>query len=218
MQSDKIKTAGKGGAAQDVIEISENEKGLNLVDKAMIFAVKVHSGSTRKGADTPYIVHPMEAGVIASSLSHSFSHEERYNIIAAAVLHDVLEDTPTTEEFIREKFGPEVLRLILSDTEDKRKDRPSEETWQIRKQETLDYLRDCARTDEKIIVFADKLSNLRSIYADYKRIGDELWKKFNVKDKSKHAWYYGSFPEYMSEFEDEPAYMEYGQLLKVIFG
>lgn len=205
-----------GKTLHNPAEVTEDK--LSLVDRAIIFAVKAHNGSYRKSSKTPYIVHPMEAGVIAASLSVGLSPEERETIIAAALLHDVLEDTVTTPEDVRRLFGDEVLRLIKSDSENKRPDLPSAETWEIRKQETLDFVRNEARFDEKIVIFADKLSNIRSVCQDYRRIGDELWNRFNIKDKKKHGWYYCSFIDLMKEFEGQTAYDEYKEKCAEIFG
>jgi len=191
---------------------------LSLVDRAVIYAVKAHTGSFRKSSGTPYIVHPMEAASIAASVSQDLSPEERQNVIAAAVLHDVLEDTGATEETVREMFGEDVLRLIKSDSEKKRPELPSSETWKIRKEETIEFVKNKASLDEKMVIFADKLSNMRSVHQDFKRIGDELWNKFNIKDKSMHGWYYKSFIANMKEFEGEPAYEEYKQKCAEVFG
>ena len=62
------------------------KKTLTLLDKAIIFATKAHSGAKRKGTNVPYIVHPIEAAAIVSAMT------DDQEIIAAAVLHDVLED------------------------------------------------------------------------------------------------------------------------------
>ncbi len=194
------------------------EEQLSLLDRAVIFAVKAHTGSFRKSSGTPYIVHPMEAASIAAAVSCGLSPEERQNVIAAAALHDVLEDTGATEETVEALFGKEVLRLIKSDSEKKRPELPSSETWQIRKEETIDFVKNRATLDEKMVIFADKLSNMRSIHQDYRRIGDELWNRFNVKDKAKHGWYYKSFIENMKEFEGEPAFEEYKEKCAEVFG
>lgn len=123
-----------------------------MVEKTMIFASKAHDGMFRKGTDIPYIVHPMEAGAIAASVT------DDKNVIAAAILHDVLEDTDVCEEKIENEFGKEILRLVKSDSEKKREEFPPEQTWKIRKQETIDYLRNTADDKEKIIALSDKLS------------------------------------------------------------
>ncbi|MBR2041231.1 MAG: HD domain-containing protein [Oscillospiraceae bacterium] len=183
-----------------------------MVEKAMIFASNAHCGDFRKGTKIPYIVHPMEAGAIAASIT------DDENVIAAAILHDTLEDTSVTAEDIRKEFGDEVLRLIESDSENKREDLPPEETWKIRKQETIDFLCNKADVNEKIIAISDKLSNIRAIYRDYQKLGDKLWERFNQKDKNEHAWYYKSFIETLSELKDTAAYEEYYELTIKIFG
>ncbi len=183
-----------------------------MVEKAIIFAAKAHKGTFRKSTNIPYIVHPMEAGAIAASVT------DDEKVIAAAILHDTLEDTDTTPEDIRREFGDEVLRLIESDSEDKREELPPEETWKMRKEETIDYLRNRADKKEKIIALSDKLSNIRAIYRDYQTVGDALWDRFNQKDKNEHAWYYKSFIETLSELKGTAAYEEYCELAVKIFG
>ncbi len=182
-----------------------------MVEKAVIFAAKAHEGMLRKGTSIPYIVHPIEAGAIAASLT------DDTEVIAAAILHDVLEDTDTTESDIEKEFGSEVLRLVKGDSENKREDLPPEETWKIRKSETIDYLKNKADKKEKIIALSDKLSNLRAIYRDYINLGDKFWNRFNQKDKNEHAWYYGSFVETLSEYKGTAAYEEYCELINKVF-
>ena len=67
-----------------------------IVAKAICYAAEKHKGQPRKGKTIPFIVHPMEAAAIVSSMT------DDPEIIAAAVLHDVLEDTPTTAEELTE--------------------------------------------------------------------------------------------------------------------
>ena len=77
-----------------------------ILDKAIIFAVNAHRGQFRKGSDTPYILHPMEAAAIVGTMT---ADDE---VLAAAVLHDTVEDTGTTIEQIREQFGERVAALV----------------------------------------------------------------------------------------------------------
>ena len=70
----------------------------------------------------------------------------------------------------------------------------------------------------KILVLADKLSNLRTTARDYLFMGDEVWQRFNEKDKSQHAWYYLSIAEYLSDLEKFAVYQEYKALCKYVFG
>ena len=184
---------------------------MDIFDKAIIFAIKAHSGSFRKGTTTPYIVHPMEAAAIVATMTDDKA------ILAATVLHDVVEDTSYTIDDIMKEFGEDVTRLVSAETEDKRNNLPSETTWKTRKQETLDHLRDKATKAEKMITLGDKLSNIRAIYKDYLEIGDELWKKFNQKNKEEHAWYYKSIAELLSDLSDTPAHKEYVELVNKVF-
>lgn len=183
---------------------------MTLLDKAIVFATNVHSGAFRKGTKIPYIVHPLEAAAIAASMT---CDEE---VIAAAVLHDVVEDTQTTKEQLEIEFGKRVTELVCADSENKREELPAAATWEIRKQETLDYIPNASK-DEQIIILADKLSNLRSIYRDYLSIKDELWNKFNVKEKSKHSWYYTSIAENLDKVKNTCAFKEYIELLVAVF-
>ena len=185
---------------------------MDIFDKAIVFATKAHSGSCRKGTDIPYIVHPLEAASIVSTMTND------KNILAAAVLHDVVEDTKYTNEDIRNEFGEEVARLVDAESENKREGTPEAETWKIRKQETLDHLKNHADITAKMIALGDKLSNIRAIARDYAKLGDEFWNRFNVKDKNEHAWYYQSLIEAFSELSDQPAYKEYVKLVKEVFG
>jgi (p)ppGpp synthase/HD superfamily hydrolase len=81
-----------------------------LVVKAMAFAVRAHGSQTRKDGRTPYAVHPMAVlRLLATRLGVT-----RPEVLATAVLHDVLEDTPTSPEELGEAFGPVVLRWVRS--------------------------------------------------------------------------------------------------------
>ena len=106
----------------------------SILDKAIVFAVQAHSGMVRKGTKTPYILHPLEAAAIVATMTDD---EE---VIAAAVLHDVLEDTPVTVNQLIEEFGQRVTAFVSAESENKREDIPATETWKLRKQETIDAL------------------------------------------------------------------------------
>lgn len=182
-----------------------------LLDSALVFATKAHSGQFRKGTQIPYILHPIEACAIVGTMT---TDEE---IIAGAVLHDVVEDTDTTVEDVVRLFGKRVGNFVASESENKREDLPPESTWKIRKQETLDHLR-TASIEVKMITLGDKLSNMRAIYRDYQMIGDELWQRFNQKDKSVQYWYYQSIASCLTELKDYQVYKEYCQLMQETFG
>ena len=103
-------------------------------EHALQFAMTAHQGQVRKGSSIPYIVHPIETALIAMTLS------EDKGVIIAAMLHDVIEDTPYGAEEIADAFGARVARLVQSESENKRKDQDPTATWKIRKQEFIDSL------------------------------------------------------------------------------
>lgn len=183
---------------------------MNILDKAIKFATDAHSGMFRKGTKIPYIVHLLEAASIAATMTID---EE---VIAAAVLHDMIENTPVCEEQLLLEFGSKITQLVCADSENKRSDRPAAETWTLRKQETLNHLT-IADANEQIIVLADKLSNIRSIYRDLQDYGDSLWRRFNIKDKAMHGWYYKGIAERLDRVRDTHAYTEFVYLISKVF-
>ena len=185
---------------------------MDKIEKAIQFALDSHGGVKRKGKNSPYILHPLEAMLIVSKLT------DDEDVIAAAVLHDTLEDTDVTQEDLRREFGDRVANLVNAESENKRRDQSSESTWKVRKGETIEHIRHASR-EEKLICLGDKLANLREIAGDYSLVGDALWSRFNQKDKAMYAWYYGSIYQILlQEFGPIPTIQEYGKLLNEVFG
>jgi myo-inositol-1(or 4)-monophosphatase len=182
-----------------------------LLDQVIVFAAIAHSGQVRKGTKTPYILHPLEAAVIVASMT------DDPEIIAAAILHDTLEDANVSLAEITSKFGPRVAWLVQAETENKRKDLPAADTWLIRKQETIDALKVERDVAVKMVTLGDKLSNIRTIYRDHLAIGDKLWERFNQKDPKMHAWYYRAIAEATMELKHHPAWQEYNLLVEKVF-
>ena len=185
---------------------------MRLLEEAVVFAVRAHSGMTRKGSDLPYILHPMETAAIVSGMT------EDQEVMAAAVLHDVLEDTPATAEELRKNFGERVAELVCAESENKRTELPAEETWLLRKREAIGQLE--AETDPavKMIALADKLYNLRAMQRDQQTLGDRLWERFHQKDKQMHGWYYRKIADAVRELEEFPAWRELDSLIRSVFG
>ena len=104
---------------------------MTLFDLAMNYAIEKHSGQTRRMVNVPYVLHPMEVATIIGTMTDD---EE---VLAAAVLHDTVEDTDATIEEIRQRFGKRVSLLVLTETEDKREGQDPTKTWEIRKEESL---------------------------------------------------------------------------------
>ncbi|MBE7085674.1 MAG: bifunctional (p)ppGpp synthetase/guanosine-3',5'-bis(diphosphate) 3'-pyrophosphohydrolase [Clostridiales bacterium] len=185
---------------------------MELVSEAVAFAVKVHDGMRRKKSDLPYILHPMEAAVIVGTMT------DDQNVIAAAALHDVVEDAGVTIEEIEEKFGKRVRELVASETEDKRADLPPSDTWRIRKEESLAVLRTTDDIGVLMVWLGDKLANMRSIYRNWKVEGDAMWQRFNQKNVTEQAWYYRSIIDLTERLSAASAWLEYKTLTELVFG
>lgn len=185
---------------------------MNVVEKAIVYATEKHEGQVRKMAGTPYILHPCEVGMIISTIT------DDENTIAAGILHDTIEDCNADPKEIKEIFGSRVSALVQSESEDKMSDRPPEETWMARKEESLIMLRLTKDRDVKILWLADKLSNIRSFYRGKLQHGDALWSYFNQKDPKMHEWYYRTVADCVKELSDTAAYKEFTELVDKTFG
>ena len=188
-----------------------SDSKLPLYEKAVIFAATAHQGAHRKGSRIPYLSHPIEAAAIVSELTDD---EE---LIAAAVLHDVVEDTSVTLEELEPYFGSRIATYVGYETEDKRRDLPAEETWLVRKKEMLTFLREKADRNARMLALADKLSNLRALDRDVISIGDRVWERFHQKDKKMHGWLYRQTAEALRELEEYPVWQEYDRLILRVF-
>ena len=185
---------------------------MELLSEAIAFAVKVHDGMRRKKSQAPYILHPMEAAVIVGTMT------DDQNLLAAAALHDVVEDAGVTIEEVEERFGKRVRELVEAETENKREDLPPEDTWRIRKEESLNVLKNTDDMGVLMVWLGDKLANMRSLYRDFKAEGVGMWQRFNQKDVAQQAWYYRSIGKLTERLSDTSAWLEYKTLTELVFG
>ena len=184
---------------------------MNLLEEAICFAVAAHAGMVRKDGTTPYILHPLEAASICSTVSSDPA------ILAAAVLHDTVEDTDVTPEEIRERFGERVAALVASETEDAFPELSAEDSWALRKEASLRHLKEAAGRDVKILWLGDKLSNLRSFYRLFRKEGSAMWLRLHQKDPARQAWYYRGVAEALSELAETDAWQELHYYIETIF-
>jgi myo-inositol-1(or 4)-monophosphatase len=181
-----------------------------LLDRAIVFAVRAHAGTERRSKGFPYIVHPLEAvGIVATMTSDQ-------ELLAAAALHDVVEDTDITLEQIRDEFGERIAALVAAETDELYPEVHDVESWRKRKQAAIDRLAS-ASLDAKMVALGDKLSNMRAIARDYAVQGDELWNRFRSKDRKDHEWHYRGLAESLRELHDTFAYKEFVQLIEQVF-
>ncbi|MBO4219186.1 MAG: bifunctional (p)ppGpp synthetase/guanosine-3',5'-bis(diphosphate) 3'-pyrophosphohydrolase [Erysipelotrichaceae bacterium] len=179
-------------------------------DRAIVFATNAHKGQTRKGSNSPYIVHPLEVATIAATMT------DDEDILCAAVLHDTVEDTDITLEQIEENFGTRVRQLVQSETENKYKQIDPSASWKRRKAESLQDLKE-ADGDMKMLWLSDKLSNMRSFFRMYLEEDDALWQHFHMTDPVQQYWYHHTILLYLADLDIHPAYQEYKRLLEIVF-
>ncbi len=181
-----------------------------LLDRAIIYAVKAHAGTERRGKGFPYIVHPMEAVEIVATITPD------QELLAAAALHDVVEDTEVTVEDLRREFGDRIASLVAAESDVMVQGVSEEDSWHARKQAAIDRLA-AAPHDAKIVAMGDKLSNMRAIARDYAQKGDALWKIFHASDPREHEWHYRGLAASLKELEGTFAYQEFVELIDRVF-
>jgi len=179
-----------------------------MKQQAKSFAEKAHKGQRRKNANIPYITHPIR---VAERLESIHASDE---LICAAYLHDVVEDTPYEIEDIEQQFGPRVAHLVAAHTEDKSK------SWQERKQHTIDIIKN-AEKEVKYLIVADRLDNLLDLEKDLQQLGKQAWEIFNAPYE-KQKWYNESIAKNMHtglSKEDVPSFFgEFEQTIRRVFG
>ena len=183
-----------------------------LVDAAIRFAIDAHAGTERRGKGFPYVLHVLEAASIVATMSPD------PELLAAAVLHDTVEDTYVTLEQIRAQFGARVAALVEAETDRLFAVEDESKTWRARKQAAIDRIAAAPR-DAKMVALGDKLSNMRAIAMDYRRQGDALWTLFHAPGgRADHAWHYYGLAASLAELEGTDAYREFKSLVEEVFG
>lgn len=182
----------------------------SLFDRAARFALQAHAGTERRGKGFPYIIHPMEAAaVVASETSDP-------ELLAAAMLHDVVEDTDTSLDEIRAAFGERIAALVAAESDEDVPLLPPAESWYARKQAAIDRLAAAPR-EAKLVALGDKLSNMRAIARDYALRGDAIWDLFHVNDRAAHEWHYRGLAGALADLADTYAYREFVRLIDDVF-
>lgn len=175
---------------------------MDLVEKALRIMLQAHGQQVRKTDGSPYIVHPM---MVAKKLARlGFSDE----VIAAAFIHDVLEDTDYPEKKLRQELGDKVVNIILPLSEDKKLE------WEERKQKYITDVKN-AGPATKAVSIADKIHNLESVIETHKTMGPAIWTKFN-RGKEQKIWFEREMLKAFQESWDHPMIAEYEKLIKQV--
>ena len=151
------------------------------LQRAFRYAAEKHDGQTRKQTAVPYLSHLM---AVASLVLEGGGDED---LAIAALLHDVVEDCggmPRLRE-IRRQFGARVAKIVAGCSDCFGAPKPE---WVERKR---GYLREVkhADTETRLVSASDKLHNVRTILADYRRDGEAIWARFTGKREGT-LWYY----------------------------
>lgn len=165
-----------------------------LIERAFRIAAKAHRHHHRKGSDLPYITHPAHAAMIL--LRAGISDDE---ILAAALLHDVVEDTDHTLAALAAEFPPKVVQLVAALTERKLDHDGRHRSWQERKEEQLRHIAS-EPWEARAIVLADKLHNLSSMLVDLDN-GEDIWPRFNAP-REGILWYHQAM--IAAAFQEDP--------------
>ncbi|MHA2203447.1 MAG: HD domain-containing protein [Candidatus Hodarchaeales archaeon] len=189
------------------------QKKRSITVQAFEFAFLHHAGSTRKGTQIPYIVHTMD---VAAILLKNCASED---MIAAGLLHDVIEEEKVKLQELENRFGRKIAQLVSFATEpEELRKGESRKTWEKRKQHTLNHL-ETATQEEKLFSCADKLANIRDMIINHKQLGNKLWERFNAPYE-KQRWYYRSLCEAYVKGEgigNYPAYKQFKECVEQLF-
>lgn len=144
-----------------------------LLERALRVAGRAHAGQHRKGTDIPYLVHPL--AVVLILVRAGIDDDET---LAAAILHDVVEDTGCTLSCLQEDFPPRVVELVADLSEQKTDAEGQPIPWETRKREHMERL-SASDPAARAIALADKLHNAHAMLYDA-RSGGVCWDRFNA--------------------------------------
>ena len=161
-----------------------------LIEAALVFAARAHRAQVRKATDIPYIVHPVGVMLLLQAAG-----ETDPDMLAAALLHDTIEDAHVSKGDLADRFGPRVAAIVEGCSEPEH----GNAAWEVRKQHTVVYLRTAPR-EIQLVAAADKLHNLRSMVADYAELGEGLWTRFN-RGRPAIEWYYRAIAHSLDQGE-----------------
>ena len=151
------------------------------LQKAFRYAAEKHAGQTRKQTAVPYLSHLM---AVSSLVLEGGGDEE---MAIAALLHDVVEDCggmPRLRE-VRRLFGARVAKIVEGCTDSFSDPKLP---WIVRKNEYLKRLKH-EDAETRLVSASDKLHNVRTVIADYRRDGESIWKRFSG-GRDGTLWYY----------------------------
>jgi guanosine-3',5'-bis(diphosphate) 3'-pyrophosphohydrolase len=172
---------------------------MSLYQTALTLAVSAHAGQVRKHNGTPYIVHPIMVARIVEAAGFGEV------VVAAALLHDVLEDTTVSADIIATAVGSEVLHMVQALSEEKGME------WRARKAQ---YIENVVAAGESVwaISVADKIHNAESLLAFHGEVGNTAWSVFN-KGKVDKIWFEETLLSRLQQVWQHPLLERYATLV-----
>ena len=165
-----------------------NWEPTGLLQRAFSLAAEQHKACIRKGTSIPYISHLMAVSALVTE------HGGTEIQAAAALLHDVVEDTKITDEKLVEDVGEEVKAIVLACSSKKFGEPKEHDPW-LSKKRYLERLSKKSKDDPSLLVaLADKVHNSESCVNEYptnptSRV--DYWKKFTSGYEKQKDWYEG---------------------------
>ncbi len=146
---------------------------------AIQFATRVHQGQTRKGKETPYIIHPLGVGLLLSQVNAD------QNTVIAGILHDTIEDCKpygsVTKALLAQTFNQEIADLVDHVTE-----QDKTLSWEERKKRANEHIPHMPQK-ALLIKAADTLYNINDKLQDYELHGEKLYAFFNAPKERQLA-------------------------------
>jgi (p)ppGpp synthase/HD superfamily hydrolase len=176
-------------------------------EEALLYATRLHQDQKRKGTGTPYVTHLLAVAAIVGE--NGGSEDE----VVAALLHDAPEDQGGEErlEDIRARFGEEVAEIVDGCVDTYEEPKPA---WRPRKKAYIERM-PSESASVQLVSAADKLHNARSILADVRVVGEELWSRF-TGGKEGTLWYYRALAEAYTADEASPVVEELNRVVREI--
>jgi (p)ppGpp synthase/HD superfamily hydrolase len=176
-------------------------------EDALIYATRLHRDQTRKGSKIPYVTHLL---AVAAIVGENDGTEDE---VVAALLHDTPEDQGGKDrlEEIRTRYGDEVAEIVDGCTDTYEDPKPD---WLPRKEAYVAHMAE-APPSVRLVSAADKLHNARSILADLRAVGDELWDRF-TGGREGTLWYYRALVEAYAGTDSNPVVEELNRVVREI--
>ena len=190
-----------------------NDTDVSCITTAFNQVAIWHAEQVRKGTDIPYLSHLMHVSSLVLQYGGTGIQA------AAALLHDSLEDAKDRAEaqarqsWILDHIGQEVFDIVLACSDGLPNEKGCKSLWKERKKAYLEHL-ETANPETLLVSCCDKFHNAQSIVDDLKKIGNQLWSRFNAT-KEDELWYYEELANFFRKTDAKPAKKLFKEVIKM---